>query len=136
MGWQFTLAEFVGGIILIALMWLGIRLFVSNRAEALAREHAQEADTGHQHHTSGSEELSWRQRLGSPAAWSDVAHNFRGDWLMLYREIITGFFLAGFIGLVHPSVFNTLFLHGSPAWIRIPENALVGPLKQAAPAGA
>ena len=28
-GWQFTLAEFVGGIFLIALMWLGLRLFIT-----------------------------------------------------------------------------------------------------------
>jgi YHS domain-containing protein len=47
---------------------------------------------------------------------------------MLYREIISGFLLAGFIGVIHPSVFNTLFLHNSPDWIRIPENALIGPI--------
>src|SRR5213596_1157589 len=29
LGWKFTLAEFVGGFVLIALMWLGLRLFVS-----------------------------------------------------------------------------------------------------------
>src|SRR5215213_7474361 len=32
-GWQFTLAEFVGGIVLIALMALLLRRFVSPRAE-------------------------------------------------------------------------------------------------------
>ena len=40
LGWQFTLAEFVGGIVLIALMWLGLRLFVTRRLEEEAREHA------------------------------------------------------------------------------------------------
>jgi YHS domain-containing protein len=75
-----------------------------------------------------SDEIGWRARLTSSAAWSDVAHNFRGDWQMLYREILTGFLLAGFIGLVHPSVFNTLFLHDAPAWLQVPENALIGPL--------
>jgi uncharacterized membrane protein YraQ (UPF0718 family) len=47
---------------------------------------------------------------------------------MLYREIITGFLLAGLIGVIHPSIFNALFLHSSPDWIRIPENALIGPI--------
>ena len=127
-GWQFTLAEFVGGIVMIALMWAGARLAVSRDDEEEARRHAIAADTGHQHHTAGFEGRGWRARLTSASAWSDVAHNFRGDWQMLYREVIAGFFLAGFVGLVHTSVFNALFLHDAPAWIRIPENAVVGPL--------
>src|ERR1700675_2251068 len=39
LGWQFTLAEFVGGIVLIALMWLGLRLFVPPAREEQARAH-------------------------------------------------------------------------------------------------
>src|SRR5207302_1689609 len=78
LGWQFTLAEFVGGLILIALMWLGVRLFVSRRLEEQARAHAQAAQTGHEHHSAES-----GRRLLSVEAWSDVAHNFRGDWEML-----------------------------------------------------
>src|ERR1700738_3870580 len=52
-GWAFTLAEYVGGIAMIALMSLLLRLFVSPQLEARAREHAQRADTGHQHHSVG-----------------------------------------------------------------------------------
>src|SRR5215211_8476765 len=37
LGWHFTLAEFIGGIFLIALMWLGTRLFVTRRLEEDAR---------------------------------------------------------------------------------------------------
>src|ERR1700746_3961661 len=33
LGWQFTLAEFVGGLLLIVLMWIGVRLLVSRREE-------------------------------------------------------------------------------------------------------
>src|SRR5215211_5774269 len=43
-GWQFALAEFAGGLILIALMTWMLRLFVSRRAEEAARQHAQSAD--------------------------------------------------------------------------------------------
>src|SRR5438132_4308683 len=63
-GWQFTLAEYIGGIVMIALMAAMLRLFVSPRLEAQAREHAQEADTGHQHHMAG-EAMGWRERLTS-----------------------------------------------------------------------
>src|SRR3954452_2592456 len=82
-GWQFTAAEYLGGLVMIGLMWLLLRVFVSREAEDAAREHAIRADAGHQHASAGSE-LSLRERVTSAQAWSDVAHNFRGDWQMLY----------------------------------------------------
>jgi len=128
LGWEFTLAEFLGGLILIVLMWAGIRLFVARRLEEQAREHALEAQTGHEHHMAGSAGLTWRERLTSAQAWSDVAHNFRGDIEMLWKEITAGFLIAGFVALLPMSFFNGLFLTDAPAWIRIPENVVVGPL--------
>ena len=53
-GWQFTLAEFVGGLVLITIMTLLLRLFVPGRVEEQAREHARRADSGHQHHSAGA----------------------------------------------------------------------------------
>lgn len=126
-GWQFALAEFVGGLVMIALMAIALRAFVSPRLEAQAREHAQAAATGHEHHAAGSD-LPWARRLRSAEAWSDVAHNFRGDWQMLWKEIGVGFLLAGFIGLLPMDVFNVLFVTDAPPALRTIENVLVGPL--------
>ena len=126
-GWQFALAEFVGGVVMIGLMALALRAFVSARAEARAREHAREAATGH-HHPTASSRLPWRQRLRSAQAWSDVAHNFRGDWHMLWKEIGLGFLLAGYVGLLPRDVFNALFVTDAPAAVRTVENVVVGPL--------
>jgi uncharacterized protein len=127
LGWQFTLAEFVGGIVLIALMAALLRLFVSPRVEQAAREHAERAQADHQHHAAG-EQISWRERLTSASAWSDVAHNFRADWQMLWKEITIGFLLAGFIGLLGEDVFNFLFIQDAPAALRTAENVIAGPL--------
>src|SRR5438876_16280 len=85
-GRQIALAEFVGGIVLIALMWLGVRLFVTRRLEAEARAHAEAAQAGHQHASTES-----GPKLFSVDAWSAVAHNFRGDVEMLWKEILAGF---------------------------------------------
>jgi uncharacterized protein len=126
-GWQFTLAEYLGGIVMIVLMSLLLRAFVPRKLEREARQHAVDADTGHQHHMAG-EELSWRERLSSASAWSDVAHNFRGDWQMLYREIVTGFLLAGYIAQLHNGFFNGLFLEHSGGTLTAVENVIVGPL--------
>jgi uncharacterized membrane protein YraQ (UPF0718 family)/YHS domain-containing protein len=127
LGWRFTLAEYLGGIVMIVLMALGLRLFVSRELEEQARAHARRADTGHRHHPAG-EQLGWRERLASTAAWSDVAHNFRGDWQMLYKEIGLGFLLAGFIALLGDDVFNGLFAADASGPVSAVENVVVGPV--------
>jgi len=126
-GWQFTLAEYLGGIVMIILMTFALRLFVSRPLEEQARRHAEAVDTGHQHHAAGGE-MTWRQRLSSVAAWSDVAHNFRGDWQMLYREISVGFLLAGFVAQLGNGFFESLFIKSAPQPLPVLENVLVGPL--------
>ncbi len=153
-GWQFTAAEYLGGIIMIALMTLALRLFVPARLEASAREHAQSVtEDGHDHHHAydqhrnhchdhhapnhqghgdhghgGEGERGWRERLTSRAAWAEVAGNFRMDWAMVYKEIAIGFLLAGFIAQLGHGFFESIFIVNAPApWPAI-ESALVGPL--------
>jgi hypothetical protein len=72
--------------------------------------------------------LTWRERLTSQAAWSDVAHNFRGDWQMLWKEITAGFVLAGFVAQLGNSFFNGLFLTGSSHLVQIVWGAVIGPV--------
>ncbi|MFL5861270.1 MAG: permease [Solirubrobacteraceae bacterium] len=127
LGWQFTIAEYLGGLVMIVLMAVLLRLFVSHRLEDQAREHAQAADAGHQHHMAG-EQLTWRKRLTSASAWSDVAHNFRGDWQMLWKEIGIGFLLAGLVAQLGNGFFNGLFLTDSPQLIQSLWGALIGPV--------
>jgi uncharacterized membrane protein YraQ (UPF0718 family)/YHS domain-containing protein len=126
-GWQFTLAEYVGGIVMIVLMTVLLRLFVGRRLEEQAREHAVVADAGHQHRAAGGQ-LPWRERLTSVRAWSDVAHNFRGDWQMLWKEIALGFLLAGFIAQLGNGFFEHLFIRHAPAPLPTIENVLIGPI--------
>jgi uncharacterized protein len=126
-GWQFALGEYVGGIVLIALMWLLHRVFVSPALEREAREHARRAEAGHGHRSAASSE-PWRRRLTSVSAWSDVAHNFRGDWQMLWKEITIGFLLAGFIALLGDDFFNALFVTDAPGALQTVENVFAGPV--------
>jgi len=126
-GWRFTVAELVGGLLLIVLMWLGLRLFVSRQAEERAREQALAADAGHHHHHHGHSS-GGSARLLSLDAWSEVAHNFRGDFQMLWKEITAGFLIAGFIALLPMDVFNSLFLTDTGGGWQLLENVVVGPL--------
>jgi uncharacterized membrane protein YraQ (UPF0718 family) len=158
MGWQFTLAEFVGGIVMIALMAVMLRRFVSPALEARARVHAEEAageSTGgcghdhgahaghdhgshaghdhggsHDHHDHGAPgpERPLSESIRSADAWREVAGNFVMDWSMLWKEIAIGFLLAGFIGLLGDDFFNVLFITDAPPFLRTLENVIVGPL--------
>src|SRR3989440_7414223 len=87
-GWQFTLAEYVGGIVLVVLMTVLLRAFVSPRLEEEARRHAEAVEGGHEHgHHPGHR-------------GAGVADYFRADWAVMWKEIAVRFLLARFIGLL------------------------------------
>ena len=111
-GWRFTLAEFVGGLLLIALLWLGLRLFVPRRLEEEARAHAAAAI----------------RRARSSDARPMQRCNFRADIEMLWKEIVAGFLIAGYVSVLPRGFFNGLFV--THAWppLRVVENVLVGPV--------
>ncbi len=137
-GWQFTLAEFVGGLVLIAVMTVLVRLFISRREEQRAREHvARAGHVGHDHSHhgghghgdgAGAPSATLRERARSIEDWREVANRFRADWAMLWKEITAGFLLAGFIGQIHNSFFRSLFVEHAPGAVKILENAVVGPV--------
>src|SRR5579862_3826454 len=126
-GWRFTVAELFGGVVLIVLLWAALRLVVSPERERALRQDVATRDAGHRHH-SASSDIPLRQRLRSLQAWSDVAHNFRGDWGMLWKEISAGFLIAGYVATLPTSFFRALFITHAWAPLRIAENVLVGPI--------
>ncbi len=78
-GWQFTLAEYLGGIVMIVLMAVLLRLFVSPRLEQQPASTPSQADTGHQHHTAG--ERLWLARA------ADVGQGVVGRGAQLPRRL-------------------------------------------------
>jgi uncharacterized protein len=129
-GWQFTVGEYVGGVVMIVLMAVLLRVFVNPRLEDRARRHALKADESghHDHHNGASSPFAWRERLTSAEGWSDVAANFRHDVLMVWKEVTAGFLLAGLAAQLSNGFFNSLFVVHAPAPIPTLENVLVGPL--------
>jgi hypothetical protein len=127
-GWQFTVAEYLGGLVMIVLMALLLRLFVSRPLEDRAREHAERASAGGHDHGSLASPGGWRERLLSVEGWTAVAGNFRSDVTMLWKEITLGFLLAGAAAQFSDSFFTSLFVTHAPEPIPTLENAVVGPL--------
>ncbi|HEY0249162.1 MAG TPA: permease [Gryllotalpicola sp.] len=149
LGWQFALAEFVGGAIMIALLALvGTRVF-GGRTAAEAHAHLDRSRSGgqrgeghrggeqagggqttHGHHHDDAEvhdELPLRQRLRSRQGWSDAAAYLVSDLTMIRKELIIGFLVAGLITVFVPdAVWQSLFLTGHGFWSSL-ENVVVGP---------
>jgi hypothetical protein len=57
-----------------------------------------------------------------------VAYNFRGDWQMLWKEIMIGFLLAGFIAQFGNGFFEHLFIRNAPQPLPTIENVIIGPI--------
>jgi uncharacterized membrane protein YraQ (UPF0718 family) len=131
LGWQFMAAELVGGLLLIAISTVLIKLTYPERWLAAAREQVEEQADDEE------DDFDWRQRIRSRAGWNLVGHRFVSDWKMVWEEILIGFTVAGFVAvLVPPSVWEKIFLIGAqghlPQWVILLENAVVAPFVAAA----
>ena len=132
-GWQFTLAEFIGGPIMIVLMAVGFRLFVRQRLIDAAR---QQADKGVPGSMEGHAAMDmsiraggsfWR-RLLSADGYTSVSQIFVMEWTAVIRDVAAGLLIAGAIGAWVPNAFwQHLFLTGHPLAARL-WGPVIGPV--------
>ncbi len=135
MGWQFAASEFVGGVIMIALLaslgGLWFRGKVITQARARLRDESM-SDHDHGHIPAPPENAalqgeSWREKLRSKGGWADASTYTMSDLTMLRRELVIGYVVAGFLTILVPtSVWNAVFWHGHGFWTSL-ENVIVGP---------
>ncbi len=132
-GWQFALSEYVGGIIMIGLLALVARFFFRPALVERARQHLAGRSSlsnqdEHVGEPGGEEVAPLARRLRSPAGWADAATYTMADLVMLRKEMIVGYLVAGFLAVMVPnSLWNTIFFRGHGFATSI-ENVIVGPL--------
>jgi uncharacterized membrane protein YraQ (UPF0718 family)/YHS domain-containing protein len=133
MGWQFALAEFVGGAIMITLfVLLAPRVFPAAELEQARQRLVARADGGgggHEEHAHAGvqDDRPLRQRLRSPAGWADAAGYTVSDLTMLRRELVVGYVVAGLLSVAVPAtVWSTVFVSGHGLLTDL-ENVVVGP---------
>jgi uncharacterized protein len=134
-GWQFLVAEFIGGIIMIVLLVTVGGLWLRGRSVVEARARAGSATGNHRpgHHQHGDSEAAspsagWRRRIRTRAGWSAAAGYTVSDLTMLRKELVIGFTVAGFLTVLVPiHVWSAVFITGHGFWTSL-ENAAVGPL--------
>ena len=161
LGWEFLVAELLGGLILIAVMAVIVQLtlpenlFEEVRTELNQRDHdhgvTEDPTCGMQGTdeyslvTDGGETLKfcsegcmetyqqevassggWRDELLSWGGWYKVGNQYRKEWSMLYKDVIAGFLISGFVIVFVPQwVWNTLFLQGDGLLVSA-EHAVMG----------
>ncbi len=133
LGWTFVLAEVVGAFILIAVMWLLVKLTLPKGLVETARVHMdgeENSSCGHSHgHEMESNEESFKKKIRRRKNWARVADAFFMDAIMLWKEIVIGFLIAGFLmALVPENWWEKLFVTHGTSFARLVENAIVGPL--------
>jgi uncharacterized protein len=133
LGWQFTLAEFVGGPLMIVLLALLFRRFLTIKLRDAAREQADKAVAGSMEgHAAMDMSVTatgsfWR-RLASPAGFTSVSHNFVMEWAAILRDLVLGLVIAGMAGAWIPDSFwRHLFFTDHPLLAKI-WGPLIGPL--------
>lgn len=128
MGWQFAAAEWIGGVVLVAIMTLLVRLTYPAHLVETARHHP-ESGGGHEHASAPVEAGTLWARLARRDTWIRVAQNASMDVSMLWKDLIGGFLIAGALSaFVPPAWWQALFLHGASPWVQVPANALIGPV--------
>lgn len=120
-GWQFAVAEFVGGAIMIILLTLLLpRLIPESLIESARGALDDPSDE------EGSQS-SWRTKIKTRRGWKNAAGYTMGDFIMLRKELLIGFAVAGLASTMVPvSFWRALFLTGHGFFSAL-ENAIIGP---------
>ena len=128
LGWQFMTAEWVGGIVLVAIMSILVKVTYPKALVEEARRH-EEQGSGHQHMSMTVQGATWWERLTKRETRVRVAQNFAMEWSMLWKDLAIGFLVGGFLSAFVPdAVWKALFLTDASPWLKIPLNAVVGPV--------
>jgi uncharacterized membrane protein YraQ (UPF0718 family) len=132
LGWQFTLAEFLGGPLMIVLLALLFRATLRPRLVQEARAQADRGLAGRMEGHAGMDMAvtggSIWSRLRSPEGLTATSHYFVMDWASVWVDIAIGLLLAGALGAWVPeTVWQGLFLVDHPVLAKL-WGPLVGPL--------
>ncbi|HCF87396.1 MAG TPA: hypothetical protein DEV72_19595 [Ktedonobacter sp.] len=132
MGWQFTAAEFVGGILMVIFIALIFRLTLTPKLVQMAKAQAEKGlmgrMEGHAAMDMSVSEGTFFSRLLSAKGFTAVSNYFVMDWASVWVDIALGLLIAGALAAWVPDSFwRAFFLTSNPTLAKI-EGPLVGPL--------
>src|SRR3984893_18354493 len=132
LGWQFTAAEFVGGLLMVIFIAVLFRLTLTPKLVQRAKEQAEKGLTGRMEgHVAMDMSVSggsFFSRLLSRRVLTALSNFFVMDWASVWVDIVLGLLIAGALAAWVPNSFwNAFFFSNNPTIAKI-EGPLVGPL--------
>jgi uncharacterized membrane protein YraQ (UPF0718 family) len=134
LGWQFTAAEFVGGPIMIALLAILFRRFLTKRMVQDARVQADKWLSGRMEGHAAMDDMAVKgdssilRKLRSPEGFTATSHFFVMDWVSIWADIVIGLLIAGALAAWIPKHWwQALFFVHHHTWALI-WGPLIGPL--------
>jgi uncharacterized membrane protein YraQ (UPF0718 family) len=133
MGWQFTLAEFIGGPIMIVLLVLMLRRVMT---QGRVSEAHRQAEQNHQGRMEGHAAMdmsvtsggSFLARALSAKGLTAISHFYVMDWASVWTDIAIGLLISGALAAWVPSSFwQAFFLVNHPLAAKL-VGPLIGPL--------
>ena len=132
LGWQFALAEFIGGPLMIVILALLFKAFLTPRLVEAARQQAEKGVKGimegHAEMDMAVTEGPLLKRMLSKNGKTAISHYFVMDWHALWKDIGIGLLLAGALAAMVPHAFwQSFFFTSHPLFAKL-WGPLVGPL--------
>jgi uncharacterized membrane protein YraQ (UPF0718 family) len=129
LGWEFALALVVGSVAHVAVMALVVRLTYPSDMVEKARARAGEPRAGIRGDPAEGLPKPWRENLASGEAWRRVGMTYRGEWGMVWKDLLFGFLVAGAVATLVPDEwFEAIFPQDLPILLLVVVHALLGPV--------
>ena len=129
LGWQFVVGEYLGGILLIGICWILIRVINPKKLIEKARNNLEGQDDNDM-----DDSKDWKMQILQEKSWAKVAKKYKMEWQMVWKDVTVGFTIAGIVAAFVPdSFFETLFINSgkgqtSFTFFEILEHIIVGPV--------
>ena len=132
MGWQFAAAEVAGGLVMIVVLSLLFRMFLTERRITEARVQAEKGLRGYMEGHAAMDmsvaEGSLLRRIFSANGFTAISHLFVMDWASVIRDIALGLLIAGALAAWVPESFWNLFFLSDRPQLALVWGPLVGPI--------
>lgn len=129
LGWQFVVGEYAGGILLIGIAWILIRIINPKNLIAHARKKLEDEEDGDM-----EDSKDWKKQIKKEDSWARVGKKYKMEWQMVWKDVTVGFTIAGIVAAFVPdSFFETLFINSGQgntnfSFLEILEHIIVGPV--------
>jgi uncharacterized membrane protein YraQ (UPF0718 family) len=134
LGWEFTVGEFLGGPLMILVLWLLFRRFLTPGLRESARRHAERGLLGRMEGHAAMDMsvpggAGFRRRLLSGPGYTAVSRCFVMDWAAVWLDVAGGLLIAGALAAWVPDSFwEGLFLEDQGGWVARLWGPVIGPL--------